>query len=146
MEAKQASKQNWVDRFLNTIETVCNKLPPPAILFVVLFLIAAVIGTVMTATNFSLVNPATGKAVVSQNLFSKDGVTWLLNNLVKNFTGFAPMGLVITMTLAIGFCEESGLLVTMLRRSLKNVPPSIVPYLIAFLGTVASISGEKPVT
>ncbi|MCD2435658.1 AbgT family transporter [Acidaminococcus sp. NSJ-142] len=142
MEAKQASKQNWVDRFLNTIETVCNKLPPPAILFVVLFLIAAVIGTVMTATNFSLVNPATGKAVVSQNLFSKDGVTWLLNNLVKNFTGFAPMGLVITMTLAIGFCEESGLLVTMLRRSLKNVPPSIVPYLIAFLGTVGNIASD----
>ena len=29
--------------------------------------------------------------------------------MVKNFTGFAPLGLVITMTLGIGLCEESGL-------------------------------------
>ena len=142
MVAKNAAKQTWVDRFLNTIETVCNKLPPPAILFVVLFLITAVIGAGLTSTGFSLTNPATGKAVVSQNLFSKAGVQWLLTNLVKNFTGFAPLGLVITMTMAIGFCEESGLLVALLRRSLKNVPPGVVPYLIAFLGTCGNIASD----
>ncbi len=142
MVAKDAVKKTWVDRFLNTIETVCNKLPPPAILFVVLFLITAVIGAGLTSTGFSLTNPATGKAVVSQNLFSKAGVQWLLTNLVKNFTGFAPLGLVITMTMAIGFCEESGMLVAMLRRSLKNVPPGVVPYLIAFLGTCGNIASD----
>ena len=46
------------------------------------------------------------------------------------------------MTMAIGFCEESGLLVAMLRRSLKNVPPGVVPYLIAFLGTCGNIASD----
>ncbi|MDO5597992.1 MAG: AbgT family transporter [Acidaminococcus sp.] len=142
MVVKNAAKQTWVDRFLNTIETVCNKLPPPAILFVVLFLITAVIGAGLTSTGFSLTNPATGKAVVSQNLFSKAGVQWLLTNLVKNFTGFAPLGLVITMTMAIGFCEEAGFLEALLRGSMKNVPPNVVPYLVAFLGTCGNIASD----
>lgn len=143
MAAKNEAKSvTWVDRFLNTIETVCNKLPPPAILFVVLFIIVAIIGAIMTSTGFSLINPATNKAVVSQNLFSKEGVTWLLSNLVKNFTGFAPLGLVITMTMAIGFCEEAGLLEAMLRGSMRNVPPNVVPYLVAFLGTCGNIASD----
>lgn len=143
MAAKNEAKSvTWVDRFLNTIETVCNKLPPPAILFVVLFIIVAIIGAIMTSTGFSLINPATNKAVVSQNLFSKEGVTWLLSNLVKNFTGFAPLGLVITMTMAIRFCEEAGLLEAMLRGSMRNVPPNVVPYLVAFLGTCGNIASD----
>ncbi len=132
----------WVDRFLNTVETVCDKLPPPAILFIILFVITAIVGWALTITGASLVNPANGKVVMSQNLFSKAGVTWLLTSLVKNFTGFAPLGLVLTMTMAIGFCEESGLLATLLRRSMQNVPPNIVPYLIAFVGTMGNIASD----
>ena len=46
------------------------------------------------------------------------------------------------MTLAIGFCEESGLLVSLLRRSMRNVPPGVVPYLIAFVGTLGNIASD----
>ena len=71
-----------------------------------------------------LENPATHHIVTAQNFFSKAGIQWLLTNMVKNFTGFAPLGLVITMTMAIGFCEESGLLVSLLNRSMRRVPPA----------------------
>jgi len=66
----------------------------------------------------------------------------VLKNMVKNFTNFAPMGLVITMTLAIGFCEESGMLVTLIKRSLSNVNPGVVPYVVAFLGTNGNIASD----
>ena len=142
MAATNEKELSRVDRFLNTIERVCNKLPPPAILFCILFLIVAFVGMFFTFSGFGLENPATHKVVYSQNLFTKEGVQWLLTSMVKNFTGFAPLGLVITMTMAIGFCEESGMLVAMLRRSMKNVPPNIVPFLIAFLGTVGNIASD----
>ena len=141
-EETQQTRGNWVDRFLNGVEKVCDKLPPPAILFCILFVITALAGAALSASGMSLVNPANGKAVVAQNLFTKEGVTWLLSNMVKNFSGFAPLGLVITMTLAIGFCEESGLLVSLLRRSMRNVPPGVVPYLIAFVGTLGNIASD----
>lgn len=137
-----AQKKSAVDRFLDGIERVCNKLPPPAILFVYLFLIVAIIGAIFTATGVTMTNPATKEAVASANLFSSEGIKWLLGNLVKNFTGFAPLGLVITMTLAIGMCEESGMILSMLRNSLRNVPASIVPYVIAFVGTVGNLASD----
>ena len=137
-----APKKSAVDRFLDGIERVCNKLPPPAILFCWLFVIVAVLGAIFSFTGISLINPATNEAVSAQNFFSEAGVKWLLSNLVSNFTGFAPLGLVITMTLAIGMCEESGLILAMLRSSLKNVPPLIVPYVIAFIGTVGNLASD----
>jgi len=135
-------KKSFTDRFLDVVEGICSKLPPPAILFCWLFLITAILGAIFTSTGVKMLNPATGKDVVSQNLFTAAGVKWFLDNMVKNFTGFAPLGLVLTMTLAIGFCEESGLLVAMLRGVLKNVPPAIVPYVIAFLGTMGNLASD----
>lgn len=140
--ASSSAKASWVDKLINGIEKVCNKLPPPAILFCWLFLFTAIIGAVFSITGVSLVNPSTGEAVVSANLFSTEGLHWFLNNMVKNFTGFAPLGLVITMTLGIGLCEESGMLISMLNSSLKNVPAAMVPYVIAFIGTVGNIASD----
>ena len=120
MEKKLQEKASLLDRFLDTVERVCNKLPPPAILFGFLFVITAIVGALCTQAGFALENPASHKLVASQNFFTKEGIQWLLTTMVKNFTGFAPLGLVITMTLAIGFCEESGMLSALLRRSMKN--------------------------
>ena len=79
---------------------------------------------------------------LAQNFFTVEGLHWFLSNMVKNFTGFAPLGLVITMTLGIGLCEESGLVMSLLRAGLSDVPPAIVPYLIAFIGTVGNIASD----
>ena len=70
-----------VDIFLDWVERICNQLPPPAILFCYLFVLVAVLGAVLTMSGISLTNPATHKAVVSANLFSKAGVEWFLKNM-----------------------------------------------------------------
>ena len=141
-EKNATAKTSWVDKLISGIEAVCNKLPPPAILFCWLFLFTAIIGAVFTMTGLTLVNPSSGEAVTSANLFSTEGLHWFLDNMVKNFTGFAPLGLVISMTLGIGLCEESGMLISLLNSSLKNVPASMVPYVIAFIGTVGNIASD----
>ena len=67
METKNATKGSLLDRFLNTVERVCNRLPPPAILFCILFVITAVVGAICTQAGFALENPASHKIVTSQN-------------------------------------------------------------------------------
>ena len=69
-----ATKQTWLDKALTVVENVCNKLPDPVILFCWLFLFTAIIGTIATVAGVSLINPASGEAVVSQNFFSADGL------------------------------------------------------------------------
>ena len=142
MAEKTLTKKSWVDRMLTGIEAVCNKLPPPAILFCWLFLIVAVLGAIFSLAGVSMINPASGEEVVSANLFSTEGLHWFLNNMVTNFTGFAPLGLVIAMTLAIGIREESGMLVSLLNNSMRNIPALLVPFAVAFIGTLGNIASD----
>ena len=136
MSNNTTQKKSAMDVFLNGIEKVCNKLPSPPFIFMFLFALVGVLSFVVSATGASVINPSNGEVVQAQNFLSVAGLHWFLDNMVKNFTGFAPLGLVIAMTLGIGLCEESGLVMGLLRAGLSDVPPAIVPYLIAFIGTI----------
>ena len=95
--------------FLDGIEAACNKLPNPAIIFMFLFVITAVVSLLLSALNVAVVNPASAETIRVKNFFSVDGLYWFLTNMILNFTSFPPLGLVLVMTVAVGFCEESGL-------------------------------------
>ena len=140
--SNNTQKKSAMDVFLNGIEKVCNKLPSPPFIFMFLFALVGVLSFVVSATGASVINPSNGEVVQAQNFLSVAGLHWFLNSMVTNFTGFAPLGLVITMTIGIGLCEESGLVMSLLRAGLSDVPPAIVPYLIAFIGTVGNIASD----
>ena len=53
-----AKKVSKIDRLINGIEAVCNKLPPPAILFCWLLLFTAVLGGIFTMTGLTLTRPS----------------------------------------------------------------------------------------
>lgn len=137
-----ARKKTWFDKFLDVLERSVNKLPTPAIMFIYLFVIVAVVSAIASLLGVSATNPATKEVIQAKNLFSTEGLTWFLENMVKNFTGFAPLGLVITMTLAIGLCEESGMISTMLNDKLRNIPPKLLPYIIAFVGVCGNLASD----
>ena len=142
MSSNATAKKSWFDKFLDFLERACNKLPVPAIMFFYLTLIISVISCVLAMIGVSAVNPATQEVVAVQNPLSADGLLWLLEKMVANFTGFAPLGLVITMTLAIGLCEEGGLIVTLLNDKLRNIPPVILPFVIAFVGVCGNLASD----
>ena len=143
MKENTAKKGGFLDTFMNVVEAACNKLPPPTILFCYLFVIVAIIGTICTVTGVALVNPATDEVVMAKNLFTVEGLHWFLDNMVKNFTGYGPLGLVLVMTLGIGLCDEAGLLMTLIKSAMKNVPPALVPYVIVFIGIVMNIASDS---
>ncbi len=142
MPDKTLTKKTWLDKFLDGLERICNKLPPPAIMFIYLFVIVAVLSAILSLMGVSALNPATQEVVKVENPISTAGLMWFLENMVKNFTGFAPLGLVITMTLAIGMCEESGLIMALLQDKLRNIPPAVLPFVVAFVGTVGNLASD----
>ena len=142
MPSNSLTKKTWLDKFLDGLERACNKLPPPVIMFIYLFVIIAVVSCICSLAGMEALNPATQEVVKVLNPISKDGLEWFLSNMVKNFTGFAPLGLVITMTLAIGLCEEGGLIMTLLNDKLRNIPPAILAYVIALVGTIGNLASD----
>ena len=142
MPEVKLAKKTWLDKFLDVLERACNKLPVPAIMFIYLFFIVAIISCILGLMGVSVVNPATNEVVAVQNPISEAGLLWFLKSMVTNFTGFAPLGLVLTMTLAIGMCEESGLIVALLNDKLRHVSPKLLPFVIGFVGTVGNLASD----
>ncbi|NLL82123.1 MAG: AbgT family transporter, partial [Tissierellia bacterium] len=83
--------------FLAWVERVGNKIPHPFILFLWLIIIVAAISFVLNKIGVAVTNPTSGEVVEVRNLISADGLVNALNTMIKNFTGFAPLGLVLTM-------------------------------------------------
>lgn len=143
MQETTAKKKGF--SVLDAIERVGNKLPHPYILFLWLCLILAVISCICSLTGVSVVNPTTGDTVVANNLLSKDGLVWLLQNMLSNFQSFAPLGLVLAMQMAIGFAEGAGVLTTALRKAILGVPLWALTGTVLFLGINGSIASEASI-
>lgn len=130
---------------LGTIERVGNALPHPFILFLYLVVALIVLSTVLAAMGVSAVNPTTGEEVAVQSLLTRDGMVWILGSLVSNFSGFAALGIVLVMQMAIGVTESSGLLTTAIRRAVLGVPTWALTATVLFIGINGSIASEASI-
>src|SRR5690625_7703861 len=103
-------KKGFFQRFLDIVEKVGNKLPDPFILFVILAVAMIIVSWIFSLFNASVVHPGTGEELDINNLISGEGLQFILTSMLDNFTGFAPLGLVLSMMLGIGLAEKVGLL------------------------------------
>ena len=129
-------------RLMNWIERFCNQLPLPGILFLFLFAITAVFSYVLNLAKIAVTHPLTGVKLPIQNFFSTAGLYWFLEHMISNFVLFPPLGIVLVMSIAVGFCEESGLIETILWLRIKNISKRFLPYIVAFIGILGNIASD----
>lgn len=124
--------QGWLNRFLNTIERVGNKLPDPAILFALFMVLVWVVSWAMSGISFTEVDPRTGQPIQITNLLSGEQFTLFMSKLVTTFVNFAPLGVVLVAMLGLGVAENTGFINAGLR-SILSVTPRLflTPVLIA---------------
>jgi aminobenzoyl-glutamate transport protein len=137
-------KPRLIDRFLNSIERIGNTLPDPAIIFLFAMLFIWALSAVFSQVSFDAIDPRTGEAIVVHNLMTGNSLADFLSNMVRTFTGFAPLGVVLVAMLGVGVAEHSGFINTGLKIMLKRTPkalltPSII--LIAIVSHTATDAG-----
>lgn len=76
-----------------------------------------------------------------KNVFSGDGIRYVLNNSVANFQALQPLILVIISLVAVSVMEASGLL-KHLFVNLKDVKPKFITLIVIFVGIISTILGE----
>lgn len=130
------------DKFLNFVERGGNLLPHPAALFLLFALITLLFSAIGSYFEWSGVNPATGKTVIAENLISKEGLHRILLGMVDNYTGFAPLGIVMVAMLGIGIAESSGLIKTGINALLLKAPKNLVTFVIVFTGILSNITSD----
>ncbi len=139
---KAKSKRNYFERFLTVVETVGNALPHPATLFFLFALGVIVLSGITSLFHLEVVHPGTKEVVRPVNLFSVKGLHLILENMVTNFTGFAPLGTVLVAMLGIGIAEGSGLIGTALRLLVISAPKKFLTFVIVFAGILSNTASE----
>jgi len=116
-------KRDWFTRFLDVIEWLGNLLPHPVTLFAIFAVGVIIISGIADFFQLSVPDPrpegSAGRSpdgtIEAVSLMNGDGLRMILENLVTNFTGFAPLGVVLVALLGVGVAEHSGLISAMIR-------------------------------
>lgn len=131
-----------VTRFLSGIERIGNALPHPAALFAIFAFGLILLSWLFSMLGLAAVDPRDGAAVLPINLISRDGLHWILENTIVNFTGFAPLGTVLVAMLGIGVAEKSGLISTGIRLMVHSAPRRLLTFVIVFAGVMSNMASD----
>ncbi|MGB7450195.1 MAG: AbgT family transporter [Ornithinimicrobium sp.] len=138
------ARTSFGDRLLTRIEIAGNKLPEPFALFLWLILITGVISTAMAWSNVEVQVPGSEEGpIVIRGLFTGDGLAWLTSNLGANYVGFPPLQTVITILLAVGVAEKTGMLAAVVRVCFGSAPRWLLPYVVGLVGVTGSIMADS---
>lgn len=144
------ARRNAFTRFLDVVEWLGNLLPHPVTLFAVL-----AVGIVLLSGLFGWMGlavedprPAGSRGVADDgmiravSLLNGDGLRRIFTGMVDNFTGFAPLGVVLVAMLGVGVAERSGLLSAAVRAMVLGAPKHLVTVAIVFAGVVSNTASE----
>ncbi|MCL2289839.1 MAG: AbgT family transporter [Bacteroidetes bacterium] len=128
--------------FFYYVEKGGNALPHPALLFGIFALTIFILSGIGSLLGWQGVHPATGKEVEVFNLMSRDGIHFILLSMVKNYTSFAPLGIVMVAMLGIGIAEHSGLVKSAINAMLAKTPPHLITVMIVFTAVLSKVAGD----
>jgi aminobenzoyl-glutamate transport protein len=135
-------KTSHTQRFLNLIERGGNALPHPATLFLSFAVITLVISWLGSWLGWQINHPATGDLITVKNLLSVEGLHYILEDTVTNFTDFAPLGIVLVAMLGIGIAESSGIISVAIRLLVLSAPKSLLTFVLVFSGIMSNMASD----
>lgn len=128
--------------FLRFIERIGNKIPHPFLLFVYLVALLMLATALLSWFNITVTNPVNGEVIHVKNLLSREGIQWILPNIIKNFSGFTPLGAILTLVLGAGLAERVGLLQALMYKIASKVQARYASYMVLFLAFFSHISSD----
>ena len=129
-----------------TKEMIANLkgMPHPATMFFLLTLGVIFLSWIFDVYGLSVRLPQTGEEIRVQSLLSPEGIRWLLRHVVTNFTGFAPLGLVIVAMFGIGVAQHSGFIDACIRKGIRGRGrnPWHIVLSVIVLGLLSNVVGD----
>jgi aminobenzoyl-glutamate transport protein len=139
-----------MERALDTVERVGNKVPHPAVIFVILIGIVVVLSHVFamlgaTAT-YEAIDPETHEPTQItanvESLLTAAGIRFMYEKVVANFMDFNAVGVIIVAMLGVGVAEASGLIGALIRKLVQVAPRRLMTYILVFIGIVSSVAAD----
>lgn len=140
-------KPSLFSRFIAGVERVGNKFPHPFYLFCALILVAFVLSVIFAGTS-AVYEKASAAGDIEQvtvtiiNLFNKDILRNLFQNLDTIYFSFAPMKMMVLLILAIGLAERVGLFQAFIKRTILGAPAALVFAIVSFVAINANTASN----
>ncbi len=131
-----------VEWLLDRIERVGNALPDPAVLFVIALILVWVASAWLSGMSFTEINPTTKEPVKIVNLLTGPSIAAFLENMVKSFTAFPPLGVVLVAMLGVGVAEASGLVHVGLKELLRFTPKQLLTPMLLFVAVLSHTAAD----
>ena len=80
--------------------------------------------------------------VTVENMFSFDGIKYMVSNASKNFLSFGPLGMLLISLLGITIGEATGFIETLTKRHISKMSKSGLTFLVIFIATISSLINE----
>ncbi len=142
--------KGWFSKFLATVEWLGNLLPHPITLFALFCVFIVLFSGFAEWLGMSVADPrpeGSSKREIDglievNSLMSAEGLRWIVQNLVTNFTGFTPLGTVLVALLGVSVAEHSGMLSALMRSLVIGASKRMVTVMIVFAGVVSNTASE----
>ncbi|MBM2657393.1 AbgT family transporter [Staphylococcus pseudoxylosus] len=142
MSLNSKEKPTLINRFLNIVEKVGNRLPDPSILFFLMCLGLAVLTWIISFFPITVKHPGSGDTIAIKSILSSDGLSMILNDAVKNFSEFPALGLVLAVMLGIGVSEKTGYFDKLMIQVVHKAPKKIIIPVIILVGILGNAAGD----
>ncbi|HMD63777.1 MAG TPA: AbgT family transporter [Stellaceae bacterium] len=145
-----AAPKTFLQKLLDGVERVGNKVPHPAVIFFILaglvILLSHLLYLLGTTVTYEVVNPQTHKVETAtatvNSLLSADGIRFILTSMVRNFANFGPVAIIFVVMVGVGLAEQAGLMTALIKKIVQVTPRKAVTWILVTLGVVSSVASD----
>ncbi|MEM6792941.1 MAG: AbgT family transporter [Acidobacteriota bacterium] len=138
----EGSQKSLLEKVLNGIEVAGNKLPDPAILFLILMIATWVLSAALSGVAFTELDPRTEKPIEVKNQLAGPALASYLSQMVTIFTGFHPLGVVLVALLGVGVAEHTGFINAGLKWMLGFTPRLLLTPVLILVAVVSHTAAD----
>jgi aminobenzoyl-glutamate transport protein len=146
----EAAAKSGMQRLLDVVERIGNRVPHPVMIFVYLLIFVLLLSSLLAAlgvqVSYEVMNPETKRLepqlAEARSLLTADGIRFLFTGVVPNFMGFNAVGVIIVAMIGVGVAEEAGLVKTLIRKLVLVAPARLLSYILAFVGILSSVAAD----
>jgi aminobenzoyl-glutamate transport protein len=150
MSESSRTPKTFMQKLLDGVERVGNKVPHPAVLFFGLIALVVLLSHAFyllgTSVTYQRIDPATHKpeevTAAVQSLLAPAGIRFIVTSVVPNFVNFGPVGIILVAMIGVGLAERAGLIGALLRKIVMVAPPATMTAIIVTLGVLSSIASD----
>src|SRR5262245_44617991 len=148
-QAGKATK-TVLQKLLDVVEKVGNKVPHPAVLFFLLMGVVVLLSHGLhwlgISVSYQQINPQTHRAeevtTGVRSLLTADGIRFIVTSVVPNFINFGPVGIIMVAMIGVGLAEQAGLIQALIRKIVLVAPRQAITAIIVTLGVLSSIASD----